>query len=67
MDVSEVQSLVERVAAVEAGCADRVALEAAVGLSRRLESWVEGRELAFARSLAEMSSFPGEVIGRRRA
>jgi uncharacterized protein DUF222 len=62
MELSEVQCLVERVAAVDAGCRDRVALEAAVGELRRLRSWVEGREVLFARLLGEVSSFPEKSL-----
>jgi hypothetical protein len=67
MELVEVHELVGRVAAVDAGCADRLVLEAAVGELRRLKSWVEGREVAVARGLAVVSSFPGEVAGRRLA
>jgi hypothetical protein len=58
----EVHMLVDRVGSVDAGCADRVALEAAVGVLRRLKSWVEGREVAFARRIAEVSSFPEKSL-----
>ena len=58
MDVGDVHRLVERVAAIDTGCADRVALEAAVGELRRLKSWVESREVCVARALREVSSFP---------
>ena len=54
--------LVERVAAVDAGCADRVVLETAVGELRRLKSWVESREVAVARQLADVSSFPEKAL-----
>ena len=56
-------SLVERVAAVDAGCADRVVLETAVGELRRLKSWVEGREVAVARALATVCVVPRESLG----
>ena len=56
------QSLVQRVAAVDAGCADRVALEVAVGQLRRLKSWVEGREVLLARLMGEVSSFPEKSL-----
>ena len=57
-----VHDLVERVAAVDAGCADRVVLETAVGELRRLKSWVESREVAVARQLADVASFPEKAL-----
>jgi hypothetical protein len=63
VELVEVFELVGRVAAVDAGCADRVTLEAAVGELRRLKSWVEGREVAVARGLATVSSFPEKIPG----
>jgi hypothetical protein len=62
MELGAVQRLVERVAGVDAGCADRVVLEAAVGDVRRLRSWVEAREVAFAERIAEVSSFPEKSL-----
>ena len=62
MELSEVQCLVGRVAAVDDGWADRVALETAAGDVRRLKSWVEGREVAIARLLAKVSSFPEKSL-----
>ena len=58
MKTVEVHELVGRVAAVDADCADWAVLQAAVGDLRRLKSWVEGREVAFARRIAAVSSFP---------
>ncbi|MGZ4723670.1 MAG: DUF222 domain-containing protein [Ilumatobacteraceae bacterium] len=58
MELAEVHELVGRVASVDAGCSDRVVLEAAVGELRRLKSWVDGREASIARLLAGVSSFP---------
>ena len=54
--------LVGRVAAVDAGCADRLVLEAAVGELRRLKSWVESHEVVVARGLAMVSSFPEKAL-----
>ena len=54
--------LVERVAAVDAGCTDRVVLETAVGTYARLKSWVESREVAVARQLATVASFPEKAL-----
>ncbi len=62
MDLAEVHELIGRVAAVDAGCADRVVLETAAGELRRLRSWVDGREVAIARSLAVVSSFPEKSL-----
>ena len=56
------QWLVRRVAAVDAGCADLAVLRAAVDDMRRLRSWVDGREVAFARSIAALSSFPEKSL-----
>ena len=50
------------VAAVDDSWADRVALEVAAGEVRRLKSWVEGREVAIARLLAKVSSFPEKSL-----
>ncbi|MEY2552806.1 MAG: hypothetical protein QOC57_666, partial [Ilumatobacteraceae bacterium] len=62
MELGAVQNLVERVAGVDASCADRVVLEAAVRDVRRLRSWIEAREVAFAGGLAEVSSFPEKSL-----
>ncbi len=62
MELVAVHELVERVAAVDAGCADRVVLETAVGELRRLKSWVEAREMAVARQLATVASFPEKAL-----
>ena len=62
MVLAEVHELVGRVASVDARCADRLALEVAVADLRRLKSWVEGREVLLARSLAEVSSFPEKSL-----
>ena len=58
MELCEVQRLVGRVAAIDDSCTDRAALEIAAGEVRRLKSWIEGREVAVARLLAKVSSFP---------
>ena len=62
MELVVVHDLVERVAAVDAGCADRVVLETAVGELRRLKSWVESREVTVARQLATVASFPEKAL-----
>ena len=62
MELAEVHELVGRVAAVDAGCADRVVLQAAAGELRQLRSWLDGREVSIARSLAVVSSFPEKSL-----
>jgi hypothetical protein len=62
MNTEEVQSLVGRVAAVSSDCADWAVLQAAIGDVRRLRSWVDGREVLFARLIAGLSSFPEKSL-----
>ena len=62
MQTENVQSLVGRVAAVPADCADWRLLKAGVEDLRRLKSWVEGREVAFAQQIAKVSSFPEKSL-----
>lgn len=62
MKLVDVQSLVGRVAAIDADCAEWGVLQTAVGDLRRLKSWVEGREVAFARSIAKVSSYPEKSL-----
>ncbi len=62
MRSDDAHSLVRRVAAVDASCADLGVLQAAVDDLRRLRSWVDGREVAFARSIAALSSFPEQSL-----
>ena len=62
MKTAEVQSLVGRVAAVDADFTDAAVVRAAIGELRRLRSWVDGREVALARLLAGLSSFPEKSL-----
>jgi hypothetical protein len=62
MRKAEVHSLVDQVAAVDDGCAEWGVLQAAVGDLRRLKSWVEGREVALAKLVAGVSSFPEKSL-----
>ena len=62
METAEVQSLVGRVAAVAADCADVGVLRAVVSDLVRLRSWVDGREVALARLIAGVSSFPEKSL-----
>lgn len=64
MQTEKVQSLVGRVAAVPADCADWHLLKAGVEDLRRLKSWVEGREVAFAQQIAKVSSFPEKSLAQ---
>ena len=66
MKTAEVQSLVGRVAAVDADCTDSAVVRAAVGELRQLRSWVDGREVALARLLAGSVVVPGENVVRSR-
>ena len=67
MKTSEVHSLVERVAAVSSDCSDWGVLKAGVEDVRRLKSWVEGREVAFAQLTAKVSSFPEKSLAEAGA
>jgi Domain of unknown function (DUF222) len=62
MKLADVHSLVGRVAGVDAGCTDCGVLQSAVGDLRRLKSWVEGREVAFAQQIAKVSSCPEKSL-----
>jgi Domain of unknown function (DUF222) len=62
MKTADVQTLVGRVAAVDAGCVEWGVLSSAVGDLRVLKSWVEGREVAFAQQIAKVSSFPEKSL-----
>jgi Domain of unknown function (DUF222)/HNH endonuclease len=62
MRTEEVQCLVGRVAAVDADCTDWGVLKAGVEDLRRLKSWVEGREVAFAQQVGKVSSFPEKSL-----
>jgi hypothetical protein len=62
MMLGDVHGLVDRVGSVDVDGADRVSLESGVGALRRLKSWIEGREVAFARKIAEVSSFPEKSL-----
>jgi hypothetical protein len=62
MEVAEVHQLVEGVAAVEPGCGDRDVLCLAIGAAARLRGWLDGRDVALARQLAEVVSFPEQTL-----
>jgi Domain of unknown function (DUF222) len=62
MKLADAQNLVGRVAAVDLACTDCGVLRAGVEDLRRLRSWVEGREVAFAQQIAKVSSFPEKSL-----
>jgi hypothetical protein len=62
MKVAEVHELVSRVAAIDSDCADRQALETAAVDLCRLRSWLDGREVSFARSLSAVTTFPEKSL-----
>ena len=62
MDRATVVELAERVASIDASCADRAALVAAVADVARLRRWLDGRQALLAAALARTSSFPEKAL-----
>src|SRR3954469_4445338 len=62
MRTGEVHKLVDRAAALESCERDRVSVEVVVDELRRLRAWIDGREVAAARLMAEVSSFPEKSL-----
>src|SRR3954451_13394792 len=62
MRTGEVHELVDRAAALESCHRDRVSVEVVVDELRRLRAWIDGREVAAARLMAEVSSFPEKSL-----
>ena len=62
MRTEEVCELVGRAAALESCRRDRVSVEVVVGELRRLQDWLDGRQVAAARLVAEVSSFPEKSL-----
>src|SRR4051794_1026107 len=62
MRTGEVHKLVDRAAALETCPRDRVAVEVVVDELRRLQSWLDGRQVAAARLMTEVSSFPEKSL-----
>jgi hypothetical protein len=62
LDFVEVHRLVDQVVAVDDACSDPVVLRAAVADLRRLRSWLESREVALARLVAAVSSYPEKTL-----
>ena len=62
MRTEEVHQLVDRAAALESSARDRVSVEMVVGELARLRAWVDSRDVAAARLVAEVSSFPEKSL-----
>src|SRR4051794_1163477 len=62
MRTGEVHELVDRAAALESCRRDRVSTEIVVDELRRLRAWLDGRDVAAARLVAEVSSFPEKSL-----
>jgi len=62
MRTEEVHNLVERAAALESSARDRVSVEMVVGELARLRAWVDSRDVAAARLVAEVPSFPEKAL-----
>src|SRR5215210_4876177 len=62
MRTGEVCELVERAARLESCRRDRVSVEVVVAELARLRGWLDGREVAAARLVAEVSSFPEKSL-----
>ena len=62
MRTGEVHELVDRAVALESCRRDRVSVEVVVGELRRLQDWLDGRQVAAARLVAEVSSFPEKSL-----
>ncbi|HZX55414.1 MAG TPA: hypothetical protein VFE86_12080, partial [Ilumatobacteraceae bacterium] len=62
MRTGEVHELVDRAATLETCPRDRVAVEVVVDELRRLRAWIDGRDVAAARLVAQVSSFPEKSL-----
>jgi hypothetical protein len=62
METAEVQRLVASVGGVDPACRDRDVLCAAVAASARLRAWLDGQEVRLAAQLAEVVSFPEQIL-----
>ena len=58
------QRLVGEVAGVDPCCRDREVLAAAVGSVARLRAWLDGRDVAFAAGLAEVTARPEQIVAQ---
>src|SRR3954471_14393959 len=62
MRTGEVHELVDRAAALESCVRDRVSVDVVVDELRRLRAWLDGRDVAAARLVAGVSSFPEKSL-----
>src|SRR3954463_10195001 len=62
MRTGEVHELVDRAAALESCRRDRVSVETVVDELRRLQDWLDGRQVAAARLVSDVSSFPEKSL-----
>src|SRR6185295_958952 len=62
MRTEEVHQLVDRAATLESCARDRVSVETAVSELARLRAWMDSRDVAAAKLVAEVSSFPEKSL-----
>jgi len=62
MRTGEVHELVDRAAALESCRRDRVSVETAVAELARLRAWLDSRDVAAAKLVAEVSAFPEKSL-----
>src|SRR3954466_3986619 len=62
MRTGEVHELVDRAAALESCVRDRVSVDVVVDELRRLRAWLDGRDVAAARLVSGVSSFPEKSL-----
>src|SRR6476469_2644120 len=62
MRTEEVHNLVDRAATLESCARDRVSVEMVVGELARLRAWEDSRDVAAAKLVSEVSSFPEKSL-----
>ena len=62
MRLAEVHELVEAVGGSDPACRDRAVLSAVLASSARLRAWLDGRDVALAAQLEQVSSYPEKVL-----
>ncbi len=62
MRLAEVHELVEAVGGLDPACRDRAVLSAVLASSARLRAWLDGRDVALAAQLEQVSSYPEKVL-----
>jgi hypothetical protein len=62
MELGEVHELVEAVAGVDPACRDRAVLASAAASSARLRAWLDGRDVALATQMEQVSSYPEKAL-----